>query len=154
MTDISIDDFSALVREGLPWVAQLDIAIERLERGAARVRLKFQEGINRPGGTIAGPAMMALADLTMYALVLSHDRTLKMAVTSNLNINFLRKPARADLLADGRVLKLGRRLAVLEVTITSDGEPEPVAHVTGTYALPTKDSASGQPARARSQSTE
>jgi uncharacterized protein (TIGR00369 family) len=68
--------------------------------------------------------------------VLSHDRTLKMAVTSNLNINFLRKPGPADLIAAGNVLKLGRRLAVLEVTITSDGEPDPVAHVTGTYALP------------------
>jgi uncharacterized protein (TIGR00369 family) len=138
MTDISIDDFSALVREGLPWVAQLDIAIEHLERGRARVRLKFHEGINRPGGTIAGPAMMALADLTMYALVLSYDRTLKMAVTSNLNINFLRKPGPADLIAEGHVLKLGRRLAVLEVAICSDGEPDPVAHVTGTYALPTR----------------
>lgn len=136
MTDISIADFLALVREGLPWMAQLDIAIERLERGEARVRLRFQEGINRPGGTIAGPALMALADLTMYALVLSHDRTLKMAVTSSLNINFLRKPGPADLIADGRVLKLGRRLAVLEVAIFSDGEPEPVAHVTGTYAFP------------------
>lgn len=139
MTDISIADFTALVREGLPWVAQLDIAIEQLERGAARVRLKFQENINRPGGTIAGPAMMALADLTMYALVLSHDRTLKMAVTSSLNINFLRKPGPADLVAVGHVLKLGRRLAVLEVAIHSDGEPEPVAHVTGTYALPGKE---------------
>jgi uncharacterized protein (TIGR00369 family) len=141
MTDISIPEFLALVREGLPWVAQLDIAIERLERGAARVRLRFQEGINRPGGTIAGPAMMALADLTMYALVLSHDRRLKMAVTSNLNINFLRKPGPADLLADGNVLKLGRRLAVLEVAIYSDGEREPVAHVTGTYALPGESAA-------------
>ncbi len=141
MTDISIADFTALVREGLPWVAQLDIAIERLERGAARVRLKFQENINRPGGTIAGPAMMALADLTMYALVLSHDRTLKMAVTSSLNINFLRKPGPADLVAVGHVLKLGRRLAVLEVAIHSDGESEPVAHVTGTYALPGKERA-------------
>ena len=139
MTDISIADFAALVREGLPWIAQLDIAIERLERGTARVRLKFQEGINRPGGTISGPAMMALADVTMYALVLSHDRTLKMAVTTSLNINFLRKPGPADLIADGRVLKLGRRLAVLEVAIFSDGEAEPVAHVTGTYALPSGD---------------
>jgi uncharacterized protein (TIGR00369 family) len=146
MTDISIDDFSALVREGLPWVAQLDIAIERLERGAARVRLKFNEGINRPGGTIAGPAIMALADLTMYALVLSYDRTLKMAVTSNLNINFLRKPGPADLVAEGHVLKLGRRLAVLEVAICSDGEPDPVAHVTGTYALPTRPQGEGDTA--------
>jgi len=139
MTDISIADFTALVREGLPWVAQLDIAIERLERGEARVRLRFQENINRPGGTIAGPAMMALADLAMYAVVLSHDRTLKMAVTTNLNINFLRKPGPADLIAEGRVLKLGRRLAVLEVAILSDGEEEPVAHVTGTYALPSRE---------------
>jgi uncharacterized protein (TIGR00369 family) len=137
MTDISIEDFHALVREGLPWVAQLDIAIERLDRGLARIRLRFQENLNRPGGTIAGPAMMALADVVMYALVLSHDRTLKMAVTSNLNINFLRKPGPADLIAEGRVLKLGRRLAVMEVAIFADGDGEPVAHVTGTYALPT-----------------
>ncbi len=136
MTDISIPDFLALVREGLPWVAQLDIAVEHLERGTARVRLRFSEGINRPGGTISGPAMMALADLVMYAVVLSHDRRLKMAVTTTLNINFLRKPGPADLIAEGHVLKLGRRLAVIEVAIFSDGEREPVAHATGTYSLP------------------
>lgn len=136
MTDISIPDFLALVRQGLPWVAQLDIAVEHLERGAARVRLRFSEGINRPGGTISGPAMMALADLVMYAVVLSHDRKLQMAVTTTLNINFLRKPRPADLVAEGHVLKLGRRLAVLEVAICSDGETEPVAHATGTYSLP------------------
>ena len=74
------------------------------------------------------------------AVVLSHDRRLQMAVTTTLNINFLRKPGPADLIAEGRVLKLGRRLAVIEVTIYSAGDAEPVAHATGTYSLPpTKD---------------
>jgi uncharacterized protein (TIGR00369 family) len=90
----------------------------------------------RPGGTISGPTMMALADFAMYVAVFSAIGPQTLAVTTNLNINFLRKPAQADLLADARLMKIGKRLAVGEVTIYSDGENEPVAHVTSTYSIP------------------
>ena len=80
--------------------------------------------------------MMALADFAMYVAVFSAIGPLPLAVTTNLNINFLRKPEAADLIADGRLLKLGKRLAVGEVTIRSEGQAEPVAHVTSTYSIP------------------
>ena len=80
--------------------------------------------------------MMALADFAMYVAVLAAIGPVPLAVTINLNINFLRKPAQRDLTAEARLLKLGKRLAVGEVTIRSDGEEEPVAHVTSTYSIP------------------
>ncbi len=80
--------------------------------------------------------MMALADFAMYVAVLAAIGPVPLAVTTNLNINFLRKPARAICVAEARLLKLGKRLAVGEVTIRSDGEEEPVAHVTSTYSIP------------------
>jgi len=80
--------------------------------------------------------MMALADMTMYAVVMSEIGMATMAVTSNLNMNFLRRPGPRDLIAKGRILKLGRRLAYGDVTMYSDGEAEPVAHATVTYSIP------------------
>ena len=112
------------------------LAIERVDHGAARVRQAYRDDQIRPGGTLSGPTMMALADFTMYVAVLSAIGPVPLAVTINLNINFLRKPAQADLLADARLLKVGKRLAMGEVTIRSEGEDEPVAHVTSTYSIP------------------
>ena len=80
--------------------------------------------------------MMALADFAMYVAVLAAIGPVPLAVTTNLNINFLRRPAQRDLTAEARLLKVGKRLAVGEVTIRSDGEDEPVAHVTSTYSIP------------------
>lgn len=106
------------------------------ENGVCRVRQAYQERLIRPGGTISGPTMMALADYAMYVMILSMIGPVSLAVTTNLNINFLRKPEQRDLIAETRILKLGKRLAVGEVTIFSDGSAEPVAHVTSTYSIP------------------
>ena len=83
--------------------------------------------------------MMALADFAMYVAVLAAIGPVPLAVTTNLNINFLRRPAPRDLLAEARLMKLGKRLAVGEVTIRSDGEDEPVAHATSTYSIPPQE---------------
>jgi uncharacterized protein (TIGR00369 family) len=83
--------------------------------------------------------MMALADFAMYVAVLAAIGPVPLAVTINLNINFLRKPAPGDLVGEARLLKLGKRLATGEVTIYSHGETEPVAHVTSTYSIPPED---------------
>ena len=104
--------------------------------GDIRVRKAFHEDHLRPGGTISGPTMMELADFAMYVAVFSAIGPQPLAVTTNLNINFLRKPTRADLLADAHLMKVGKRLAVGEVTIYSDGTDDPVAHVTATYSIP------------------
>jgi uncharacterized protein (TIGR00369 family) len=115
------------------------LAIEALWDGGGRVRQGYREASIRPGGTISGPTMMALADFAMYVAVLSAIGPVPLAVTTNLNINFLRKPAPRDLLADAHLLKLGSRLAVGEVTIRSEGEDAPVAHVTSTYSIPPRN---------------
>jgi len=114
------------------------LSIEQVEHGACRVRQAYQSNFLRPGGTISGPTMMALADFAMYVAVFSAAGAVPLAVTTNLNVNFLRKPAQADLIAEARLLKLGKRLAVGEVLIRSDGEAEPAAHVTSTYSIPPK----------------
>ena len=111
-------------------------SIERVDYGDVRVRWAFDEASLRPGGTISGPTMMELADFAMYVAVFSAIGPQPLAVTTNLNINFLRKPAQADLIADARLMKVGKRLAVGEVTIYSEGSDEPVAHVTATYSIP------------------
>jgi uncharacterized protein (TIGR00369 family) len=112
------------------------LSIEHVEYGAARVRRAYSEDQLRPGGTISGPTMMELGDFAMYVAVLAAIGPQPLAVTTNLSINFLRKPARADLIAEARLLKVGKRLAVGEVTIHSDGAEAPVAHVTSTYSIP------------------
>jgi len=112
------------------------LSIERVEHGDVRVRRAFHEDHLRPGGTISGPTMMELADFAMYVAVFSAIGPQPLAVTTNLNINFLRKPAQTDLIADARLMKVGKRLAVGEVTIYSGDSDAPVAHVTATYSLP------------------
>ena len=113
------------------------LSIEEVWHGGGRVRQTHQAQFIRPGGTISGPTMMALADFAMYVGLLASIGPVPLAVTTNLNINFLRKPAARDLIAECRLLKLGKRLAVGEVTIGSEGMDEPVAHVTSTYSIPT-----------------
>jgi uncharacterized protein (TIGR00369 family) len=112
------------------------LSIEEVWHGGGRVRQAYQAQFIRPGGTISGPTMMALADFAMYVGLLASIGPVPLAVTINLSINFLRKPAARDLIAECRLLKLGKRLAVGEVTIRSDGMNEPVAHVTATYSIP------------------
>ena len=115
---------------------QSGLTIEAVGYCSARVRQSYNAQFVRPGGTISGPTMMALGDFTMYVAVLATIGPVPLAVTTNLNINFLRKPAARDLIADCRLLKVGKRLAVGEVMVLSDGQDEAVAHVTATYSIP------------------
>jgi uncharacterized protein (TIGR00369 family) len=115
-----------------------DIEIEHLDDATIRVRQKTHERNLRPGGTIAGPTLMAMVDFGFYLLVLGRLGPVAHAVTTNLNINFMRKPEPVDLLGEGRLLKLGKSLAVGDFTVWSDGQKEPVAHATVTYSIPPK----------------
>ena len=135
---LSADEIARLLTVEFPqaFYPGSGLSIERVDYGDVRVRKVFHEDHLRPGGTISGPTMMELADFAMYVAVFSAVGPQPLAVTTNLNINFLRKPAQADLIADARLMKIGKRLAVGEVSIYSDGEDEPVAHVTSTYSLP------------------
>lgn len=110
--------------------------IDAVWQGGCRVRRAFHNDHLRPGGTISGPTLMELADFSLYVAILGAIGWKPLAVTTNLTINFLRKPSPRDLVAECTLLKLGKRLAVGAVTILSDGEAEPVAHATGTYSIP------------------
>jgi acyl-coenzyme A thioesterase PaaI-like protein len=96
----------------------------------------YGEHLLRPGGTISAPAMFSLADVAMYAAVLASVGPVAHAVTTNLTINFLRKPNQRDMLCEARLLKFGKRLEVGEVALCSEGETELAAHATATYSLP------------------
>ena len=122
---------------------QSGLTIEEVWQGGGRVRQAYQPQFIRPGGTISGPTMMALADFTMYVGLLASIGPVPLAVTTNLNINFLRKPAARDLIAEVKLIKLGKRLAVGEVEIYCDGEDEMVAHATATYSIPPPEGRGG-----------
>lgn len=110
--------------------------IEEVGPMTARMRCDYHERHLRPGGTISGPTMMSLADLVLYVAILAQIGPVPLAVTTSLTYNFLRKPAPTALIAECRLLKLGRRLAVGEVAMRSQGETELVCHATGTYSIP------------------
>ena len=113
-----------------------DVGLGDLSEGEVTIRVPYRDEFIRPGGTISGPVMMAVADFAMYGVVLSLIGRVDLAVTTNLSINFLRRPPPGDVVARARILKLGRRLAVGEVHL-HEGEAEHlVAHVTGTYSIP------------------
>ncbi len=134
MSKVSIEQFNAILEAELPSAATTGMYLRAIDHGKAEVVLPYRNDFLRPGGTIAGPFMMMIADVCMYAVVLSLLGEIKLAVTTNLNINFLRKPANTDLVAKGDIIKLGKRLAVIEVSIFSGDEI--VAHATGTYSIP------------------
>lgn len=112
------------------------IQVERAGAGSARVRLTVSGRHLRPGETVSGVAMMALADVAMYVALLATIGSVPLAVTTSLNINFLRKPPNRDLIAEVKLLKLGKRLAVGEIALQSEAQAEPVAHATSTYSIP------------------
>lgn len=136
MSRITLDELDQLTREKLPFAAACGIRAERLDSGSVTVRAIYQSQFLRPGGTLSGPLMMALADYAIYAAVLTRLGLVEMAVTSSLNINFLAKAMPGDLIAEAELIKLGKRLAVGSVDIHVAGEPNLVAHATCTYSIP------------------
>ena len=134
MSKISKQQFNQIIEHDLPWAADVGMQLQSIEAGKVVMNLPYHARSVRPGGSISGPHMMMLADATMYAVVLSMAGKVKLAVTTNFNINFLRKPRETDLTAEGKIIKLGKRLAVLEVSIFS--KDDIVAHATGTYSIP------------------
>ena len=114
------------------------VSIKQAWYHGCRVRQAYRDSFVRPGGTISGPTMMALADFALYVAVLASIGPVPLAVTTNFNINFLRRPAQRDLIAEAKLMKLGKRLAVGEVAVCSEGYDDPVAHVTATYSIPVR----------------
>jgi uncharacterized protein (TIGR00369 family) len=133
----TIDELRGYLADVFPQVwSRGDYAIEEVGPLSATVRLNYHPDHLRPGGTISGPAMFALSDLALYVAILHEIGRVKLAVTTGVSINFLRKPAPMALLGKAKLMKLGKRLAVGEVALYSEGSDEMVAHATGTYSIP------------------
>ena len=133
MPAMNVGELQAFLDEHFP---QGVGTVEEVGHRTARMRLSTSDEHLRPGGTVSGPTMMGLADCAMYAALLGEIGPVPLAVTTNLNINFLHRPRPGDIIAEARLLKVGKRLAVGEVSIYSEGIEDPVAHVTTTYSIP------------------
>jgi uncharacterized protein (TIGR00369 family) len=129
LSDFLDDAFPAAARPALGRVVSVDL-------GHVRLRLEPGPETLRPGGIVSGPTLMGLADVAAYALILAHIGPVAMAVTNNLNITFLRACRCDTVIADARLLKLGRRLAAIDVRLWQDSEDRLVAQATVGYALP------------------
>ncbi|MCP1336060.1 PaaI family thioesterase [Futiania mangrovi] len=135
MTVMTVAELQDFMKTEFPQ-ASGDVVVDEVGEMTATVRVPFADRHLRPGGTMSGPSMMLLADTGLYIALLAQIGPVGLAVTTNLNINFLRKPAPADLIGKARILKLGKLLATGDVTIYSQGHDAPVAHATLTYAIP------------------
>jgi uncharacterized protein (TIGR00369 family) len=132
----------AFLAEAFPQVADTYV-VEEVAPMRLRVRMPVDDSHLRPGGTVSGPSMFGLADVAMYLAVLAMIGPEALAVTTNCSLDFMRKPAAGrDLIAEARILKLGRVLAVGDVLIHSDGTEAPVARASLTYSIPPAPSAS------------
>ncbi len=136
--DLAMDAaaLEAFMAREFPQVAA-DFAVEAVRAEGVTVRLRVSERHLRPGGTVSGPNIFALADLAIYCAILSRIGPQALTVTTSAAIDFMRKPAAGvDLLAEARLLKLGRVLAVGDVLMRSDGSAAVVARASLTYSIP------------------
>ncbi|PKQ11846.1 MAG: thioesterase [Alphaproteobacteria bacterium HGW-Alphaproteobacteria-1] len=135
---MTADELTEFLAREFPQVAA-DFAIEDVGARRIKVRLVVGERHLRPGGTVSGPSIFALADVAVYLALLAMIGPEALAVTTNASVDFLRKPAAGvDLIAECRLLKVGRVLAIGDVLIFSDGMVEPVARANLTYSIPPK----------------
>ncbi len=136
MTRMTAADLNEFFARAFPHGGR--VVVETVGHRMARVRLPYHASQLRPGGTISGPSLMSLADSAMYAALLAQIGLVPLAVTTNLSINFLRKPPQKDVIAEVEIVKLGARLAVGDIRLSSDGESELVAQASVTYSIPPK----------------
>ncbi len=135
---MSVSEIDALIHREFPQINEGGQCyfVESIEPGVAIMRLEPDKRHLRPGETISGPTLFALADFAAYVVILAHIGPVALAVTTNLTINFLRKPNLEPLLCRCRIMKLGKRLCVVEADIAPASGGESVAHATATYSIP------------------
>lgn len=130
----SRDEVAAFMAADFP---QSRVVVESVGERAAVVTHRVGPDELRPGGTVSGPTLMAVADAALYVAILGEIGIVPLAVTTSLTINFLRKPsADSHIVGECRLMKVGRSLAVGEVWLYSEGSSDAVAHVVGTYSIP------------------
>ena len=132
----TVEDFGRLIENKSAFGVWLGMKLEEVGAGTARMRLPYREEFLRPGGAIHGPIIMAIADYAMYAALMGLSPRGEKGVTCNLNMYFLRKSTGKDLIAEARTVRGGSRVSVIEVSVYTDGEDDPIALVTGTYIIP------------------
>jgi len=133
---MNLTELEKFLHEAFPQVAR-DFRVDAVAPNEITVRLQVDTRHLRPGGTVSGPSMFALADVSVYLAILAMIGPKALAVTTNCSIDFMRKPAAGvDMIAQAKLLKLGRMLAVGDVLMYSDGMADPVARATLTYSLP------------------
>jgi len=139
-TQLTVAEFRRISAARMPFAELLGFEIQTLSAAEAVMRAAHRDDFLRPGGSVAGPIMMGLADAAFYAVILANIGPVELAVTTNLSINFLRKPPPGDIIAAARILKLGSGWPCARRRWRSEaagfGAARPVAHVTGTYSIP------------------
>lgn len=131
---MTIEEMQAMVRAGVPLAAAWGIEVLAAGDGVATLRLPQRDDLLRPGGTVSGPALMGLADVAMWAALLSLNGGRDESLTANLAITFLRPPGSRAIVAEARIIKRGRTLSYGEVLLRPEGEDAPCAHVTSSWA--------------------
>lgn len=132
---LTAEQLTAFLHAGFPGAErEARMVVDSIDDDSLRLRFRADAGDLRPGATVSGPTLFALADATAWLLTVAHLGEGRDAVTSSITMHFLRRPAAGDLVGEGRLLKLGRRLAISDVLVRSDGVDEPVAQATVTYA--------------------
>ncbi len=136
IVQMNVEQLTQFLAQAMPQVAQ-EIVIEEVDDHRVRARLRVGDQHLRPGGTVSGPSVFMLADVSVYLAVLAMIGPEALAVTTSCSIDFMRKPAaNTDMIAECRLLKLGKVLAVGEVLIFSEGVKAPVARASLTYSIP------------------
>lgn len=136
MPAITPEIFNTQLLTKVPLALHMNIRCETIHKGFAKLVMPYGPHIIRPVDTVSGPALMTLADVGLWAAVLSTLGAVEMVVTTNLNMNFLKKADSTDVIAEAKVLKMGRRLAVAAVELIAADTDEMVAHATASYAIP------------------
>lgn len=136
---LSAAEVQQVICKAMPSAKNMQLTVQELSANSAVIKIPFADWMRRPGNTISGPAVMAAADSAMYALIIGLLGPKLMAVTSNMNINFLRKPEIGNLVATATLLKMGKRLAYFAVEVQIEGNDAVVTHITGSYALPEEE---------------
>jgi uncharacterized protein (TIGR00369 family) len=135
MPVMTVDELQQFLLDGFPFDPPAFV-VEDIREQQVRLRLPISAFHGRPGGTVSGPILMSLADCAAWLAIVGHIGPVALAVTTSLHIDFLRKPALVDVVATATLLKLGKRLAVVEVAMVSDGSKAILAKAQVTYSIP------------------
>ncbi len=132
---MDLDTMLAVIRRGVPLAGEWGVELLEAADGRALLRLPADARLLRPGNTISGPALMGLADVAMWAALLSLTEGRDDSVTSTMTVNFLRPAGSGPVLAEARIVKRGKRMVFGEILLRAEGSEEPAVHVTTTWAV-------------------